>query len=138
MHIKEEYVVFPLVKENVKGEDADVVLEMIEEHSLGMYRFSVLEKTSVENETWDTKFSVLKEVLEHHMEEEEKSFIPLAKKVVPKEHLTSILEAFEKELGKYKKEKTTGGELHQIVEGEHATDIIGLPFYYMHKRKNKA
>lgn len=104
-HEAEEHVLFPLVKENAKGEEVEVVLEMIEEHNLGSYQFSILERTSVGNETWDAKFSVLKEVLNHHMEEEEKEFMPLASKVVPKEMLTNILEEFETVLEKYKQEK---------------------------------
>lgn len=104
-HEAEEHVVFPLVKENAKGEDDEVVLEMIEEHSLGSYQFSVLERTAVDNETWDAKFSVLKEVLDHHMKEEENKFMPLARKVVPKEKLEDILDEFESVLKKYKMEK---------------------------------
>lgn len=104
-HEAEEHVVFPLVKEKVKGEDIEVVLEMIEEHNIGSYQLSILERTSVENETWDAKFSVLKEVLDHHMKEEENEFIPLAKKNVPQEKLSEILEEFENVLEKYKKEK---------------------------------
>ena len=94
-HEAEELVVFPLVKEKVKGKEGEVVLEMIEEHNLGHYQFSLLERTSIENETWDAKFSVLKEVLDHHMKEEENEFMPLAKKVVSKEKLADLLEEFE-------------------------------------------
>lgn len=104
-HEAEEHVVFPKVREKAKGKDVEVVLEMIEEHSLGNYQFSILERTSVENETWDAKFSVLQELLEHHMEEEEKEFMPLARKAVPKETLTDMLEEFEIVLSKYEKEK---------------------------------
>ena len=96
---------FPLVKEKVAEEDKEVVREMIEEHSLGNYQFSVIEKTFVDNETWDAKFSVLKEVLEHHMKEEEDEFITLARKVLPKEKLEEVLEEFEAVLEKKKKEK---------------------------------
>lgn len=104
-HEAEEHVVFPLVKEKVKGKDAEVVREMIEEHSIGSYQFSVLERTSVENETWDAKFSVLKEVLDHHMKEEEKEFMTLARKVVSEEKLAKVLEEFESTHEKYEKEK---------------------------------
>ncbi len=104
-HEAEEHVVFPLVRKNVKGEDDEIVLEMIEEHSLGSYQFSVLEKTPVDNETWNAKFSVLKEVLEHHMKEEEKDFIPLAREVISEEKLENILEKFESVLKEYKNEK---------------------------------
>ncbi len=104
-HAAEEHLIFPLVRAKVKGEDVEVVQEMIEEHSLGKYQFSVLERTSVENDTWDAKFSVLKEVLDHHMEEEEKIFMPIAKKAVPKDKLEAIVPEFESTLEKYKKEK---------------------------------
>lgn len=104
-HEAEETVIFPKVKEKVKGEDEEVVKEMIEEHHLGSYQFSLLERTSIDNETWDAKFSVLKEVLDHHMKEEEKEFMPLARKVMPKEWLDESLKEFESVLEKNKKEK---------------------------------
>ena len=68
---------------------------MIEEHNLGNYQFSLIERTSLENDTWDAKFSVLKEVLEHHMDEEESDFIPLANKVLSKKQLEDLYEEFE-------------------------------------------
>lgn len=104
-HEAEEHVVFPLVKEKAEEKDKEVVREMIEEHSLANYQFSVIEKTFVENETWDAKFSVLKEVLEHHMKEEEKELITLARKVLPEEKLKKLLEEFESVLDEKKKEK---------------------------------
>lgn len=104
-HEAEEKVVFPLVLEEVKEEDKEVVREMIEEHSLGLYQFKVIEKTDLDDETWDAKFMVLKEVLEHHMKEEENEFITLAKKVISKEKREELLEEFESVLDKKKKEK---------------------------------
>lgn len=104
-HEAEEHILFPLVKEKVQGENAQVVLEMIEEHALGKHQFSVLDRASVKNETWDAKFSVLKEVLEHHMEEEEKEFMPMAKKAMPKEKLTAVMEEFEAAHEQYTQEK---------------------------------
>ncbi len=94
-HEAEEHVLFPLVKEKVKEEDKETVREMIEEHSLGSYQFSVLEKTFVDNETWDAKFSVLKEVLEHHMDEEEAEFMPIARKALSTQQREEIMEEFE-------------------------------------------
>lgn len=104
-HNGEEAVVFPAVKENVSGKDLDTVLEMIEEHKLGNYQFSVLERTSIENETWDAKFAVLKEVLEHHMDEEEDEFSAIAKKALSKKDREQLLEEFEEVSEKKEKEK---------------------------------
>jgi len=59
----------------------------------------------VENETWDAKFSVLKEILGHHIKEEENEFIPLARKAITKEKLTDMLEEFETTLKMYRNEK---------------------------------
>lgn len=104
-HEAEETVIFPKAKEAVKGEDEELVLEMIEEHSLASYQFSVVEKTFVDNETWDAKFSVLKEVLEHHMKEEEDEFLPLARKLFSSETLNELYDEFEKVMDKKEKEK---------------------------------
>lgn len=78
---------------------------MIEEHSLGAYQFSVLQRTSVDNETWDAKFSVLKEVLTHHMDEEEKELFTQARKVLTEEELVEKYEPFEEAEEKYEKEQ---------------------------------
>ena len=104
-HEAEEKVVFPIVKEKAEEEAQKVVLEMIEEHSLISYQFSVVEKTSVENKTWDAKFSVLREVLEHHLEEEEEEFLPMARKMIYKEIWVEALDKFETVLEENKKEK---------------------------------
>ena len=103
-HEAEEKIVFPMVKEKKDEEAMEVVQEMIEEHRLGSYQFSVLEKTPVENETWDAKFSVLKEVLEHHMEEEESELVPMARKMIPERKLVEIMDKFESVHEEKKKE----------------------------------
>ena len=95
-HKAEESIVFPDIKSKSDEEGKDIVREMIEEHSLGTYQMSLLERTSVDNETWDAKFSVLKEVLTHHMDEEEKDLFKQAKKVLTKDELIQKCEPFEK------------------------------------------
>ena len=95
-HKAEEAVVFPDVKAKSDEEGKDIVREMIEEHSLATYQMSLLARTAVENETWDAKFSVLKEVLTHHLDEEEKELFKQAKKVLTKDELIQKYEPFEK------------------------------------------
>ncbi len=104
-HEAEEHVVFPDVKEKSSDEGKEIVMEMIEEHSLGAYQFSVIQKTSIDNETWDAKFSVLKEVLTHHMDEEEKELFKQARKVLTEAELQEKYEPFEKTEEKYEKEQ---------------------------------
>lgn len=102
-HEAEERVVFPDIKKKSDEEGKDVVREMIEEHSLGAYQFSVLEKTSIDNDTWDAKFSVLKEVLTHHMDEEEKELFEQARKVLNKKDLEEKYDPFESTMEEYEK-----------------------------------
>ncbi len=104
-HEAEEHVVFPDVKEKSDDQGKEIVREMIEEHSLGAYQFSVLQRTSVDTETWDAKFSVLKEVLTHHMDEEENELFKQAREVLSEEELQEKYNPFEKTEEKYKKEK---------------------------------
>lgn len=104
-HESEEHVLFPYVKSKSDEEGQDVVLEMIEEHSLVAYQFSVIQKTGIDNETWDAKFSVLKEILTHHMAEEEDELFKQAKKVLDKKTLLDKYDDFEKTNEKYQKEQ---------------------------------
>lgn len=104
-HEAEERVVFPDVKDKSDEDGKDIVREMIEEHHLGSYQFSLLERTSLDNETWNAKFSVLKEVLTHHMDEEEKNFFKQAKKVLKEEELVEKYDDFEDTMDEYKKKQ---------------------------------
>ncbi len=104
-HESEEHVLFPDVKENSDDNGKDIVREMIEEHNLAAHQLSVIQKTSLNNETWDAKFSVLKEVLTHHIHEEEKSLFKQAKKVLDKEILKAKYDAFETTMEKYKEKQ---------------------------------
>ncbi|WP_075728567.1 hemerythrin domain-containing protein [Tissierella creatinophila] len=104
-HEAEERVVFPDVKERADEDGKDTVMEMIEEHSLGAYQFSVIQRTGIDNETWDAKFSVLKEVLTHHMDEEENEFFKTAREVLKKEELEAKYDPFENTMDEYKKKQ---------------------------------
>lgn len=104
-HKAEEEVIFPVVMERLtKEKDKDVVRERIEEHRLASYQFSTVNQTLLDNDTWNAKFTTLMEVVEHHMDEEEKSFTDLGKKVLDKEEDKTLLEEFESAMNKYKKE----------------------------------
>ncbi len=104
-HEAEEHVVFKDVKQKSDEEGKSVVLEMIEEHSLITYQFSLLERTSIDNETWDAKFSVLKEILTHHLDEEEDEFFNQAKKVLTEQEIKDKYAPFEDTQEKYQKDQ---------------------------------
>ncbi len=102
-HEAEEKVVFPGVKKS--GDEAKkVTLEMIEEHNVITMQFKVIAKTTGQDETWDAKFSVLKEILEHHLDEEEKDFFEQAQSVYSTEELKKMYEPFEETMHKIEEE----------------------------------
>lgn len=71
MHIEQE-IFYPAVRRI----DNDHVLEGFEEHAGAETALQRLVATDPEDETFDAKVSVLKELIRHHVEEEEKSLFP--------------------------------------------------------------
>lgn len=107
-HHGEEKAVFPVVMKKVTTKrDKDILYALAAEHSLIAFQFSVVNQTSVDNETWPAKFSVLMEVLEQHMEEEENKFTKLAQRLLSREKLEVLLRQWEEASKKYAKEKRT-------------------------------
>ena len=104
-HEAEEHVLFNDVKANSDQDGKNIVMEMIEEHSLVDYQLSVVQKTSIGNETWNAKFNVLKEIITHHLDEEEKELFKQAKKALDKATLQEKYEPFEATMEKYQKEQ---------------------------------
>ena len=87
----EEEVFYPALKEHAEAKD--IVLEAYEEHDVVDTILSELGKTSVEDETWMAKFTVMKENLEHHIEEEEGDMFKKARQVLDKGELATLGEA---------------------------------------------
>ena len=72
-HMKiEQDIFYPRVREL----DEDLVLESFEEHSIAEVALKRLLDTSPEEETFDARVTVLKELIQHHVQEEEKSLFP--------------------------------------------------------------
>lgn len=70
-------------------ETRDIALEGRQEHHVVKTLLSELERGKVDTETWTAKLTVLKENVEHHVEEEEDEMFKKAKKVLDEE--TAIL-----------------------------------------------
>lgn len=83
----EEKHFYPAVKAK---RTEDILLEALEEH-LGIKRViaDLLELDS-SDDTFDAKMKVLKEQVEHHVEEEESDLFPKVPKVLDKAELTSL------------------------------------------------
>src|SRR5688572_7584011 len=75
----EETVLYPALEE--ADETRDITLEAYEEHALVKQLLGELETLDKSEETWTAKFTVLKENIEHHVEEEEGEMFKKARKV---------------------------------------------------------
>ena len=65
----EEEIFYPALLEHPKAKE--IVLEGFEEHHAADVLLAELEDVPVDDEHWGAKFTVIKENIEHHMEEEE-------------------------------------------------------------------
>jgi hemerythrin HHE cation binding domain-containing protein len=65
----EEEIFYPALKDHPKAKD--IVLEGYEEHHVVDLVMAELEGLDVDDESWGAKAKVMKENVEHHMEEEE-------------------------------------------------------------------
>jgi hemerythrin superfamily protein len=89
----EEELFYPAVAARAGGEDEkaeDSVKEANEEHALVKTLVSELEGMSAEDEQFEAKVKVLKDLVEHHVEEEEGTLMPRAKKLLASEELDEI------------------------------------------------
>jgi hemerythrin superfamily protein len=83
----EEKIFYP---ESKQEETEELLREAVEEH-LSMKRvLADLLETSVEDEQFDARMKVLKEQVEHHVEEEEKELFPKVRKACSKEELEDM------------------------------------------------
>jgi iron-sulfur cluster repair protein YtfE (RIC family) len=79
----EEEIFYPALKD--ADETRDITLEAYEEHNVVKTLLGELESLGKDQEEWTAKFTVLKENIEHHVEEEEGEMFPKAKKVLGEE-----------------------------------------------------
>jgi hemerythrin-like domain-containing protein len=84
----EEEIFYPALKEHPKAKD--IVLEAYEEHGVVDLVMAEIEGLSFDDERWTAKFTVMKENIEHHIEEEEKEMFKQARDVFGKEELENL------------------------------------------------
>ena len=77
--IIEEEIFYPELKSHPKAKD--IVLEGYEEHHVVDLLMAELESLDVSDETWGAKALVMKENIEHHIEEEEGEMFKTARQV---------------------------------------------------------
>jgi len=77
--IIEEEIFYPTLKQHPKAKE--IVLEGYEEHEVVNHVMGELEGLPVDDETWGAKAVVMKENIEHHIEEEEGEMFRQARRV---------------------------------------------------------
>jgi hemerythrin-like domain-containing protein len=84
----EEEIFYPALKAHPKARD--LVLEGFEEHHVVEEIMGELAETDVADETWAAKFKVMKENIEHHIEEEEGSMFKEARSAFDEQELEDL------------------------------------------------
>jgi hemerythrin-like domain-containing protein len=84
----EEEIFYPALREHAEAKE--IVLEGYEEHSVVDTLLGELEETPFDDETWGAKATVMKENLEHHIEEEEGDMFPQARELLGSEGLAEL------------------------------------------------
>jgi hypothetical protein len=84
----EEEIFYPALKDHPKAKE--IVLEAYEEHNVVDMVMGEIEGVAYDDETWGAKFTVLKENLEHHIEEEEGEMWKQARQVFDGDELEQL------------------------------------------------
>lgn len=82
----EQEIFYPTVDEI----EEDLVLESFEEHSVAEIALKRALATDPEDDSFDARVTVLKELIEHHVEEEEKELFPKVEKALGPERLEAL------------------------------------------------
>lgn len=84
----EEEIFYPALIERLK--DDDIVLEGYEEHHAADVLLEELEDVPFDDERWGPKMKVIKENIEHHIEEEEGPMFKQARKALKPDELEDL------------------------------------------------
>ncbi|HEY5336021.1 MAG TPA: hemerythrin domain-containing protein [Mycobacteriales bacterium] len=112
----ENEVMYPEVRSLVPDLDDDV-LESYEEHHLADVLCTELAALSPDNEHFHPKVTVLIEVVEHHIEEEEDEWFPQVREALGRKKLQEIGVRLEEARAKAPTSPAQPGALKQVVKG---------------------
>lgn len=85
---KEEKILYPALKRHPDARD--IVLEGYQEHHVADVLVRELKAMKTDDERWGAKFKVLKESLEHHIEEEESDMFKKARTALGRDRLDQL------------------------------------------------
>ena len=84
----EETILYPTLEKY--EETRDIALEAYEEHAIVKQLLKELGSSRKDDEQWTAKFTVLKENIEHHVEEEEGEMFKKARKVLSEDEIARL------------------------------------------------
>jgi hemerythrin superfamily protein len=116
----EEQAVYPRFAE-LSDEIKDLIGEAKEEHSLVEDKLEELARIDVEDEQWKAKFTVLKELVEHHVEDEEGEIFPKVRKAMKADAASELAEQYlaaKLEIAGPDAERITSFELETMTKDE--------------------
>jgi hemerythrin-like domain-containing protein len=89
----EEEIFYPAVKDIGTEKAEKAILEAVEEHHVVDLVLAELPKVDPTAETFEAKMTVLRELIEHHVEEEQGEVFPMAEKKLGSERIAQLGEA---------------------------------------------
>jgi len=92
IHTKiEEEIFYPAFRDAAqRKDDKDLYYEAIEEHHVVELVLPEIKETDTDSEEFGAKAKVLKDLVEHHAEEEETEMFPRARKLMDREELVRL------------------------------------------------
>jgi hemerythrin superfamily protein len=100
LHTKiEEEIFYPAVRELGTSKAEEMIDEAFEEHHVVELVLAELPKVDPEDERFDAKMTVLSELVEHHVEEEEGEMFPMAEKKLGAERIKELGQQLEQAAG---------------------------------------
>jgi hemerythrin-like domain-containing protein len=84
----EEEIFYPALKEHPRTKE--ITLEAYEEHHVVDMVMAEIEGVAYDDERWGAKFKVMKENIEHHIEEEENEMFKQARRVFSRDELEAL------------------------------------------------
>jgi hemerythrin-like domain-containing protein len=89
----EEEIFYPALKEHPRAKE--LVLEAYEEHHVVDMVMAEIQGVAFDDERWGAKLTVMKENVEHHIEEEESEMFKQARQVFERDELEDLGERME-------------------------------------------
>lgn len=96
----EETILYPVLKQE-EG-TREITLEAVEEHRIVKQFLKELDALPVTSEQWTAKLTVLKENVEHHVEEEEGEMFKKARAALSREQIDNLTARLESEKKQHK------------------------------------